>query len=142
MTTAQYSFIVNVSTTITKYFPCLSRVGDWIGCQFALESNFGISNLAKDNNNYCGMRNPLVRISSARHVGDPLYNWAIYDNLNDCIIDYILCIQYHKPLSVDYDTIEHFSRFIMKFYCPERDYIDKINKIYSQFNSYQNGKEK
>lgn len=142
MTNDQYSFIAEVSLIITNYCPCLRHLSVWIGCQFALESNYGNSNLAKVNNNYCGMKNPLVRISTALHAGDPLFHWAVYDNLDDCITDYVLCIQYHKPISVDYDTIDHYSRFISKFYCPEVDYIDKINKIYSQFISYKNGKEK
>lgn len=129
--------IVLLSSIMSQYSNFSKEVCDFIACQFALESHFGLSPLACDNNNYCGMKNPLVRISSAIHAGDCNFHWAQYDSIHACVIDYLLCLQYHRPISTNYDTIEHFSAFIKKFYCPERDYIDKINLIYQQFKSFQ-----
>lgn len=123
-----------------QFFNIPSDVCVFIACQFALESNFGSSKLALENFNHCGMKNPMVRISSAVHAGDADFHWANYSNYQLCCMDYLLCIQYHRPLSVDYDTPVHFARFIAKFYCPEKDYIDKIFKIYNQFKSLENGK--
>lgn len=140
MNQTNYLFCSGVAVYIYTYSQFPLDVCNWIACQFALESCFGNSSLARSNNNFCGMKNPLVRISSAIHAGDPNYFWAQYDDLFSCCVDYLLCIQYHRPLSCDYDTIEHYSCFISKFYCPDRDYIDKVNLIYSQFNSFKNGK--
>lgn len=137
MNNSNYSFIANVSSIFKNLTQFSQEVCDFIACQFALESSFGESALAHANNNYCGMKNPLVRISSALHAGDGNYHWAQYVSLQDCILDYLLCLQYHRPLSTDYDSVVHFSRFISKFYCPERNYINKINLIYQQFKSFK-----
>lgn len=140
MNTENVSFIENVLCVLSYYWPqCPLDVRYWISCQFALESGFGTSSLSEDNYNFCGMKNPLVRISCAEHAGDPNYHWASYDTLGCCIVDYLLCVQYHRPLFCDYDTVFHYSQFIRKFYCPERDYIDKINSIYQQFKNFKNG---
>lgn len=136
MNNSNYSFIVNVSSIFKSLTQFPQEVCDFIACQFSLESYFGESDLACVNNNFCGMRNPLVRISSALHAGDCNFHWAQYVSLQTCVIDYLLCLQYHRPSSIDYDSVAHFSRFISKFYCPERDYIDKINLIYQQFKFY------
>ena len=130
-------FIVNVSSIFKNLTQFPQEVCDFIACQFSLESSFGESGLAHANNNYCGMRNPLVRISSALHAGDANYHWAHYVSLENCVLDYLLCLQYYRPLSTDYDSVVHFSRFISKFYCPERTYIDKINLIYQQFKTFK-----
>lgn len=135
---SQFEIIQHVSSIVAEWSNFCAEVCDFVACQFALESNFGISTLARNNNNYFGMKNPLVRISTAVHAGDSNYHWAQYNGLSACVIDYLLCLQYHRPLSTNYDTIEHFSKFLIKFYCPERDYIDKINLIYQQFKSYKN----
>ena len=135
---SDYLFISGVASFIHTYSQFPLEVCSWIGCQFALESSYGTSRLAIDNNNYCGMRNPLVRISSALHAGDPNFSWALYDDLESCCVDYLLCVQYHRPISDVYDTVCHFSRFIAQFYCPDKDYIDKINSIYFQFQNYLN----
>lgn len=140
MNKSNYLFISNVSSIMRSFTQFPEDVCDFIACQFALESSYGESPLASANNNYCGMRNPLVRVSCAIHAGDPNFHWAQYADLHACSFDYLLCIQYHKPISTNYDTVKHYSVFISKFYCPEVGYIDKINRIYSQFNSYQDGK--
>lgn len=138
MNKANYDFIIKVSDRISHYSQFPEDVCFWSACQFALESSFGESSLAHSNMNFCGMKNPLVRISSAIHCGNGNYHWAQFIDLDSCVVDYLLCLQYHRPISTNYDTIEHFASFISKFYCPERDYIDKINSIYSQFQLLQN----
>lgn len=138
MNKSNFNFIERVAFLVSRYSQFPDDVCFWIGCQFALESSFGESSLAKSNKNYCGMKNPIVRISCAKHAGDCNYHWAQYFSLVSCVVDYLLCLQYHRPVSVDYDTISRFSSFVRKFYCPEKDYIDKINTIYSQFKNYKN----
>lgn len=137
MNKSNYDFIIKVSDRVSHFSQFPEEVCYWIACQFGLESSFGESSLAHANSNFCGMRNPLVRISSAFHAGDGNYQWAQYTDLDSCVVDYLLCLQYHRPLSTDYDSVTHFSRFISMFYCPERSYIDKINLIYQQFKNYQ-----
>lgn len=138
MNKLEFAFIVSVSSCFSELSQFPKEVCDFIGCQFAFESDFGRSNLAVTNENYCGMRNPLVRISTAMHAGDGVYHWAQYHDLYSCVIDYLLCLQYHKPISTNYDTIPHLSSFLSKFYCPDKNYIDKINLIYQSFKSYKN----
>lgn len=138
MTSLDYNFIKWVSSILLDISNFPIEVCDFIGCQFALESNYGKSDLAKSNHNLCGMRNPIVRISTAIHAGDGQFHWAQYTDAIHCIYDYLLCLQYHRPLSTQYDNIKHYSEFIRKFYCPEMDYIERINKIYHQFKSFKN----
>lgn len=137
MNKSQFDFIVSVSSIVSEISQFPDDVCDFIGCQFALESHFGESPLAHTNENYCGMKNPLVRISTALHAGDGNYFWAQYDDMYSCVIDYLLCLQYHRPISTNYDSISHLSAFLSKFYCPDRDYTNKINLIYQQFKSFQ-----
>lgn len=137
MNKQQFGFITTVSAYVKAMTQFPQEVADFIGCQFALESSYGESSLAHSNNNYCGMRNPLVRISCALHAGNGQYHWAQYVDLFACVMDYLLCLQYHLPTSDNYDNINRFSNFIKKFYCPEKDYIDRINKIYQQFKTFK-----
>lgn len=131
------TFIAQVSSWVF-HFGFSSEVSLFIASQFALESDFGTSNLALKYHNYCGMRCPMVRISTAVNAGDGQCTWASYSNLHDCVTDFILCLQYHRPFSEIKDNIAAYCRFISRFYCPERDYISKINTIYSQFKIYKN----
>lgn len=128
----KYSFLSEVRAWV-KTFGFTEDVAFFIACQFALESDFGNSVLVHKYHNYCGMRCPLVRLSTALNAGDASSTWASYYSLADCVTDFILCLQYHRPLSDIKDNIAAYCRFISRFYCPERDYISKINTIYSQF---------
>ncbi|MBQ3943310.1 MAG: glucosaminidase domain-containing protein [Elusimicrobia bacterium] len=131
------TFIFSICDSLRKY-NLTNEVKIFIACQFALESNFGTSQLARNRNNFCGMKTPLVRISSANNAGKPLEAYASYSSLNDCVDDYMLCIQYHRPMSTQYDTIKHYTEFIRKFYCPEKDYIERIEKIVKDFLNIKN----
>lgn len=114
---------------------CLDRynlpfeIKKFIACQFALEHDFG--SLVEDNN-HSGMKVPLVRFSVALNAGNGNDRWASYRSLQDCVDDYMLALQYHRPLRSDYSSVENFSKFI-KFYCPDRNYISNIMAIYNQF---------
>lgn len=133
-------FIRTVSKYLVVHFNFYQEVADFIGCQFALESCFGTSRLAVEDSNYCGMKRSLVRISSRLRGGSfESKTFSVYLSLEDCIIDFVLLLQYRRPLSTNIDTIKHYCAFIQGWYCPEKDYIDKIQSIYSQFKNSQNG---
>lgn len=108
-------------------------VSTWFAALFALESNFGNSALAKTHCNYCSMKLPRVRISVATNFGLEEV-WASYKDLFDCILDFVLWLQYQKPLRKELEKPELLYSYFRK-YCPEKDYIDKINRIYSQFKN-------
>lgn len=129
-------FINQVSSLLLDYH-FSKEVADFIGCQFALESSFGRSSLALNHNNFCGMKTPMVRISVADNfsVSDSNNVFAHYSGLEWCICDYVLCIQYHRPKFDDFHNLQSFMHFIKGWYCPDKDYISSINRIYVQFKS-------
>lgn len=131
MNSEQIQFLYSVYYEISRFVPFSEDVCWFIACQFALESNYGKSNLAVSQSNYCGMKRALVRPSL--NIG--FNEFATYRNLFDCVVDYVLCLTYHKPLASQLSDLNSFKFFISKFYCPEKGYIDKINTIYQQFKS-------
>lgn len=134
----QFLFIERVSVILRSVYHVHDQVADFIGCQFALESDYGRSTLALNHHNYCGMKCPLVRVSVADNYQDNVANWAYYSSLEQCICDYMFCLAYRKPCSYVFETINHFTAFIKGWYCPESSYINKIQSIYTQFKSYKN----
>lgn len=134
---------LNFVRSIIFYLGNFNITGDvalFIACQFALESSFGSSNLSKKNNNYCGMKLPVVRLSTAKNFGSS-DKWAVYLSLFDCITDFVLLLQFHKPNSCTFDSISHYKQFIDGWYCSDKSYLDKINSLYVQFSKQlQNGK--
>lgn len=132
MTTEQSTYIHQIYTLIARYSPFAEEVCWFIACQFALESNFGKSDLATSSFNHCGMRKPVVRPTLAlSYVTLP---FAHYNSLDDCIVDYMLCITFRKPMSIDLSSVSRYIAFIKGWYCPETDYTDKILSIYKQLN--------
>lgn len=102
----------------------------FVAAQFALESDFGRSNLATKWHNYSGMRFPRVRPS----LSGPEYDgWSTYLSLADCVHDYFLAVSYHNPLRSDLERLENYCRFIARWYCPENDYISRVLTIYHQY---------
>lgn len=103
----------------------------FIGCQFALESNFGNSALARKNNNHCGMKRPKIRPTyNVEHSGV----WAAYPILDDCIFDYFLWLVYNRITMRDLDSLDHFTKWLRNSkYCPEPDYVDRIMSIYNKY---------
>lgn len=136
MTKEQFSFIRSIASSLIQY-GFTEEVANFIGCQFALESSYGMSDLARRNSNFCGMKTPMVRLSVADNQGDASSVWADYSGLEWCICDFVLCLQYHRPYSDIKDNVNAYCRFISRFYCPERDYITKIQTIYSNFKSFK-----
>lgn len=133
MKSYQLNFIERMHFLL-RSFRLSDDVRTFIVAQFCLESNYGTSDLAIDAFNICGMRYPLVRISSS--IGQDNNGFAKYDSLFVCIVDYFLCLQYHRPMSGVWQNVEDFKHFIRGWYCPEIDYLDKITSIFNQLKSY------
>lgn len=133
----QVDYIKSTACDIEEVFPTLPHdVITFIACQFALESSFGTSRLAKECHNHCGMKAPLVRPSTALNRGVSVV-FADYPNKYFCIVDYFLCLSYHQPLAKQLENLDLFKHFI-KFYCPEKDYVNKIINLFNQFkNEYK-----
>lgn len=130
----KFEFIDKVVDTLLNYCPqMMPEVAYFVGCQFALESNFGQSRLAKTKNNFCGMSLPKSRISlNIASTG----NFAEFESFDDCVIDYCYWLAWNKFNYLMLFNLELFTRhLIASKYCPETDYIDRI---YSLFNSLKN----
>lgn len=135
MKDSQFNFILNISAILQR-FGFLSPVADWIGCQFALESSFGNSRIAKVKNNYCGMKVPHLRPSLNQNLGS---GFATYDSLEDCCTDYVLLLSYNHFTYTQLSNLDCFlARFKTIHYCDEESYLDAINNIYKIFNSKKN----
>lgn len=128
------AFIDNIVELLGKYCPQMFvDVKYFVACQFALESNFGKSRLAKVNNNYCGMCLPKSRLSLNIAVSG---NFAAYKSLDDCVIDYCYWLAFNKINYVDLFNLNLYSRFLVaKKYCPESDYIDRIFNLFNSLKS-------
>lgn len=143
MTEQQYFYIQLCSLSLLKEYPtCFSvDVAQFIGCQFGLESNFGMSDLAIMNNNHCGMKQTHSRLST-QLSSDGSNKFGSYITFSSCLVDYVLCLVSHNITRTQTLDLGKFKVSIKGWYCPDKDYIDKINKIFNQFKSYQNGKER
>lgn len=99
-----------------------------IACQFALESDFGRSRLAVSSNNHCGMKVPVLRVTTATNISSyDVGSFASYDSFESCLSDYLIWLAYNKVNS--YSQWEKS----LRIYCPESDYYNRINSIYKQF---------
>lgn len=104
-------------------------VRKFIACQFALECDYGRSHLARYFNNYSGMKYPKSRITSSLNMCIDYCNYVCF---TDCILDYVLWLTYNRCMKDI--KLEEFKEFLIKkSYCPESDYISKIEAIYNQF---------
>lgn len=134
----QFNFIVKVSEFIQR-FGVLTPVADWIGCQFAMESNYGQSRIARERNNFCGMKVPSIRPS----LNTALSGFASYDSFESCCIDYMLLLAYNR---FGYNQLSDVELFTLRLkavnYCPEQDYIQSITNLYNQFKNYRYAKRK
>ena len=113
---------------------CFSlEVKRFIACQFALESNFGSSAFAKCRNNYCGMKVPVLRVSLVRNL-DEKGEFATYFGITYCVHDYLLWLSSNKFTKEQrYDLFDFTQHLKVSGYCPESDYISKIQSIYSTY---------
>lgn len=109
------------------------EVKRFIACQFALESAFGSSPFAKCRHNYCGMKVPALRLSL---VSNPTERgeFASYSGITYCVHDYLLWLASNKFTKEQrYDLYEFIKHLQYSGYCPESDYISKIQTIYSKY---------
>ena len=133
-------FIEKWSNFILDNFRLVSKdVAIYIACQFAVESAFGTSRLAKEQNNIAGMKSPQARPTTCI---DCSKDFASYSSMENCVIDFFLCLAYHKTIKFDFVSISRFKSAVMSWYCPETDYTSKIQFIYSQFKNSQNEQTK
>lgn len=131
MNEQQIKFIQEISADM-RDFGIHDNVADWIGCQFALESNYGNSRIAKTRNNFCGMKAPFLRPST--NIG--YKGFARYPSKYFCEIDYLTWLAYNRFTVHDLSNLEQFQLVLKaKKYCPEVDYIERINNIYKQFQN-------
>lgn len=128
-------FIQNWSNFLLEYCRIMSNdVAIYVACQFALESNFGTSNLSQTQNNISGMKRPLVRPTCSLETNG---QFASYESVYHCVLDFLFCLAFHKLQQYNLDTIKHYIAATEKWYCPERDYHSKIQFIYLQFQNSQ-----
>lgn len=133
MTTEQFNFIDYFRHLFVSCYHFNDDVSIWFASLFALESNYGNSLLAKEHNNLCSMKCPKVRISVCSNFGSDDI-WATYVSHTICVLDFVLWLQYQRPLRKELESPELLYSYFRK-YCPEKDYISKINRIYQQFKS-------
>lgn len=109
-----------------------TEVATFIACQFALESNFGQSLLATRHNNLCGMKHPTYRVSLS--ISRSTAGYACYLNHDDCITDYMIWLAYNHIGKYDLSHLDLFKKtLVAKGYCPDKDYISRIENLYSTY---------
>ena len=126
-------FIDKIVSLFEKFCPSMSSsVLYWVACQFALESNFGRSQRAVMNHNLCGMKIPAVRPSLNTAVTGV---FSKFDSDEDCVIDYVYLLCYNKFNPFQLTDLDLF-RLKLKAckYCPDDDYLDKVNSLFNQFS--------
>lgn len=105
----------------------------YIASQFALESDFGRSSFASFFNNYCGMKVPSIRLTTASNF-DKKGTFAKFDSLGSCITDYLLYLQALKFNKFELNSVVAFRlKLDLVGYCPDLGYLDKIDSIYRQY---------
>lgn len=131
---ARKCFLESVSYShVLREFITNEDVRNFIACQFALESNFGCSALARRRYNFCGMKLPKSRLFYGYECSD---SFAKYNSLNDCVKDYVSWVLYNRPSRGVVSSVDCYSNWLeSKGYCPEKDYVDKIRVIYNQYYS-------
>lgn len=134
LTSENKNFIESISKHwLIRNIVFSTEIAEFIGCQFALESNFGTSRLARVSNNYCGMKPSFRRVSYRIYLKEDK-GFAVFDSLDSCVLDYVSWIFYNRPSRQELAYLDSFIIFLRNSgYCPEKDYISKIQSIYQQF---------
>lgn len=131
MVIARFSFIQLIQKMLPFYIS--DEVRGYIASQFALESNFGSSGFACCQNNYCGMKVPSIRLTTAVNFSDK-GRFAKYSSLSSCIADYLLYLQALKFNKFELNSVLAFRRKLdLVGYCPDLGYLDKIDSIYCRY---------
>ena len=135
MTTKQILFIKTIATDVSLYFPFVpTDVAYFIGCQSALESHYGLSDLANVAHNFFGMKLPKRRVNLAHSF---YRDYAAYYSRKQSVLDLLLWVtsqgDKYNLLSID----GYIDLLLSHGYAEDKQYIDKITSIYSQFKSIQ-----
>ncbi len=126
-------FLRNYANIIFDLLHCSVDVAFFIACQFALESSFGTSAIAKENFNLCGMRVPAIRPTTCIGVNRAHAKYADYLH---CCIDYCLWLSYNAFSQKILSDVDKFrDKLFTSGYCPETGYSGRIMSIYNQFYS-------
>ena len=132
------SYVEEIATFFASF--CSADVAFFIGCQFALESNYGQSSLAFRHHNHCGMKEPHVRVTLS--LPGTSSGFASYTSLMSCMIDYSLWLAYNKFTSLQLFKSELFKqRLVACGYCPEKDYVSLIQSIYENLQNYKQNEQ-
>ena len=125
------SFVLLIQKMLPRYIS--EDVRGYIASQFALESNFGKSAFASCQNNYCGMKVPAVRITTAFNVDDK-GKFAKYVSLGSCVSDYLLYLQALRFNKFELNSVLAFRmKLDLVGYCTDLGYLEKIDSLYRQY---------
>lgn len=137
MTNSQrYDYINLIIMRLPALFS--TKTKEFIACQFALESDFGQSILAQTQSNHCGMKLAKSRLttrlpeSPIPEVPTPIY--ASYDSMKDCVVDYVLWLQSNGFRQTS--TFQDWCN-LMPRYCPEPNYLKKIEAIKIRYDIWK-----
>lgn len=122
-------FIDLVESHLKVFCPqMMTEVRFWVACQFALESNFGNSRLAKVKHNYCGMKIPKSRLTlNLCSVGE----FAEFESLEACVLDYVFWLSWNHFNYQHLFNLDFYTRHLIACkYCPDADYIDRVYTLY------------
>lgn len=124
-------FLENWRQFVEYTFNTSEEVAKFITCQFALESNFGASDIYQQNNNICGMKLPKYRITCAQ---SSRRSHAYYICVEDSIWDYFIWLCYYGFSQKHLHDLDGFIEQMRKCpYCPAPDYVDRILNLKSQY---------
>lgn len=125
------SFVLLIQKMLPRYIS--EEVRGYIGSLFALESNFGKSAFASCQNNFCGMKVPSIRLTTAFNI-DEKGKFAKYISLGSCITDYLLYLQALKFNKFELQSVVAFRKKLdLVGYCPDLGYLEKIDSLYRQY---------
>lgn len=127
----KFKWLSTWKTFIELEFHLDPDVAQFISCQFALESNFGRSDIYRYNNNICGMKLPKFRVTCAQKAER---GHAYYNCVEDSIWDYFIWLTYY---GFSRKHLSNLTKFVVQLrkcpYCPAPDYIDRILQLKSQY---------
>lgn len=108
------------------------KVRFFIACLAALESNFGLSQIAICNCNHVGMKFPKKRFTYA--VCEDRGH-AVYDSVSACFTDFLFWLQYNHFTVQEFQDYNLFIRhFRQTRYNPNMpEYVQRILRIYNQY---------
>lgn len=106
------------------------EVAQFVMAQSILETNHYKSNIYKKNNNLFGMKLAKTRLTTAHGENR---GHAMYVNTETSLVDYMLWLTYNGFTQNTLKDLDKFKlRLINSGYCPQKDYIKRIEEIYNQ----------